>query len=780
MKHFEEILSTLGASNVKSLEDTGEWNFWKAEFSTPVGVSEGYYLYLKHKCPLKESSPRNQQKWRELSGQKDYEVIVTPSSELSKDLEKTRKTFRGKSIQTTQQILLNNFLKNMNQRPFSNTNEYFIDPSIELENEKSQNDATKFLSQWITGRSSTEKNSSLSVLTANGGVGKTTLSRELCKKIFESKTNVIPILIESDQWKEFSQARFTLDHLWDLALSKRFENSSRILANKTALKVLINEGIFVVIFDGFDELCLNQSLNIRAKELINDLHQMLESEEEGNNAKILLTTRETYWETISDEIDSSKIEIFKLKGFDNDQRKKYFSNRLKTENEVSIAQRIAKQISGGVYEGVKKSDKNEERFSGVPFILDLIAEFVSNNIEENINPYDVDPFKSFLEDVCRRESRRQSLDLTPAQQFEVFEELFRAFKNGFTKGDIEYHLQILCGVNSMEVVNGFTNHVFLKRITADKFEPKYEVLRVYFVARFLAYNLANVVNRGHRAEISETLADNYTGKTQLIEWLVLQLKQFEGNVIESAIRHAIEILNHVENKENKSKASQAIFHIITELIPDNDKKEKTENLLKYYGHAKKTEVKNAVFSGSVKSYDFRSLTFNFCDFINVEFKNCNFDESTKFINCKFNGVIDFINCHDAGKISLSEDCSFSKESEIALNKIRQLSSRDDLIRHFAEDALLRALKRFKGDFGFSDIQYRNRNSGFKKGNPCNEKIWDVLIKNEIIEKHPISNVDEGGIHISKDKVIRKEIMSYLDNGVIGKNLKRVVSDLLSN
>ena len=143
-----------------------------------------------------------------------------------------------------------------------------------------------------------------------------------------------------------------MDVLWDLAISRRFEQAGRLLSNKTALRVLIQEGLFVVVFDGFDELCVNPSCAYQPQDVLNELQDMLTSEDDIVHARILLTSRETFWDSISDEIDTDKIEVFRLKGFDNDQIKQYFHARLPDATERDLALRLAKQVSGGIYENV--------------------------------------------------------------------------------------------------------------------------------------------------------------------------------------------------------------------------------------------------------------------------------------------------------------------------------------------------------------------------------------------------------------------------------------------
>lgn len=780
MKHFHEILLTLGATDIQLLRESGDWDFWRAEYHTPISSIHGYYLYLKYKCPQKEASPQNLQNWKSLSKREGYELVVTPRSTLAQNSSNTRKLFEAKNIRTSKQLLLDNFLKDLTWKPVG-VEEYFIDPDIALEDGRTEHGATEFLRAWMVGTVQTAKATPLSILCANGGVGKTTVSRVLCDKIRKHDSSAIPLLIESDQWRHLIQSTITLDALWDLAISRRFEQASRLLSNETALRVLIQEGLFVVVFDGFDELCVNPSCAYRPQDVLNELLNMLTPEDDVVQARILLTTRETFWDSIKEEINTDKLEIFRLKGFDNDQRKRYFSVRLSDPVERDIALRLSKQVSGGLYENIPPEDLNEERPSGVPFILDLIAHYVHDYPEANANPYKVDPLESLLEDICRRENNRQSLDINPKLQLLLFEELFREFPGGVSIEELKLYLEVVCNVSDQGVMQRFTNHAFLVRFQNDTYVPRYEVLRVYFVARFLAHGLATVSKKSERSKIARLLAENSTGKTQVIDWLLKQLKKLDETKLLEAVGHAMDIINDEDNREVHRSSSMALFHLVKNLITTSDKKERTVELSRYFRARSNNAVlvfSSICMTGLIKSFDLADCTFIGCSFIDAEFKNCRFTKTTNFKNCSFDGVLVFDNCDGPNEIN-SADCTFSKEAEYSINSIRNLGTSSQIKRSFAEDALSRALKKFRGDYGFMSIQYRHRISGFKSGNPYNKTIWDVLIKQSIIERHVISNVDDGGLNIAEDKDLRREILNYQDNAILGHRLGAVIDDLIS-
>ena len=782
MKHFNEILSTLGATNIECLDDTPEWSFWRTTYRTPVANVNGSYLYLKHKCPLKEATPENLAKWSTLSKNEGYIAIVTPRSPLTDNIPNTKKAFGSSAIYTSKQLIMENFLKDFHAKPIQ-PQDYFVDPSLELETGETIQKATAFLSDWISGATNKSlKNTSVAVLVADGGVGKTTVSRVLCCDLNKKDPNTIPLLIESDQWRNLLQTTMTMDMVWDLAVSRRFEHAGRLLANGTALRVLVREGLFAVIFDGFDELCVAPGSQLKPCDVINELLQMVTPEDEVRQARIILTTRQTYWNSVADELDLSKLEVFRLKGFDNEQRKRYFSVRLKAQEERDLAFRISKQIGGGIYDSIPKEDANEDRPSGVPFILDLIAQYVYGNKDVDLNPYIADPLESLLIDVCKRENRRQTLGIDPLKQFEVFEELFREFQNMFTVEDLKLFLECIADVSDISIVQRFTNHVFLVRQAGDLFGPKYEVLRVYFIARFLAHGLGDPTKLKSRNVIARLLAENRTGKTQVIDWLKDQLKRFPEEQRIAAIHHAIDIINDKENRDVWKSSSVGLYHLVTKLMTEQNKSGRMQQLASFMKASRQNSddifFTKVAFSGIIRALDLSEVTFTNCFFDNVEFKNCVFSKNTNFRGCTFEGTLEFSSCENIKDILVC-DAILSREAEYSLDSVKKTGVKVETRITFAEDALMRALRKFKGDFGFESIQFRHRSSGFKAGNPYNEKIWESLEHFHIIEYHRISNVEGGGINLTSDKEVRRETAFFYDNGVLGRTLQRVVDELIN-
>ena len=779
MPQFKDILETLGFDPIQLLRDDDTWNMWRAVYPTPAQDLEVFYLYLKSKCRQGEATDANKRYWRDQSQGKGYTLVIPPSSGLARDPHDTKWRFSASHVKTTRQFLLDTLNRDLRWTPVEDE-EFFIDPSImKLDDRTVFDDATSHMLKWLAGN-----DSSIAVLIAPGGVGKTTLARHVCTRFRGQDPDVYPVLIESQQWQP---GHLTMDTVWDAALSMRFRGGSRLQNNEIARRVLIREGLLVVIFDGFDELCLRPDGAMSPKVIIDELVELAapKDQEANSQARILLTARETFWESIQDDIDTSRLEVFRLREFSVKKQKMYFGRRLKDAGERDIAFRLSKQISSGVYGHY--GDQNADRLSGVPFILDLIARYVHKNDEPELNPYMTDPFAGFLEQVCRRENVRQQLDIDASRQFKFFEELFRAYPESVSFRDLKDYLTILCDVSEDDVARRFTGHVFLATLSTEKndkeeqrYGPHYEVISVYFLARFLALSLVELTNgRASQKAILDLLAMSSTGKTQVVDLLAEQLRQQDETKLLKAMHHARRMIGDEKRDDVRRRSGMTLFHLAQKLLSNTgDKVERTRQLVKLLSSDGDADLTDVTLAGQLRAYDLRNTVFRRCEFVDVTFKNCSFSLATTFEECSFVGGVEFASCKGTSEIQMS-NATCSPRAEYAIARVRNASVAEETKRHLAEDALRRALRQLRGRHGFSTIKYNNR-SRFKSGEPYNEDVWSVLEEYRVIERHKISGVVDGGVNVRDDADLRRDIRAFLDNDVVDGALAQVVAALIGS
>ena len=387
-----------------------------------------------------------------------------------------------------------------------------------------------------------------------------------------------------------------------------------------------------------------------------------------------------------------------------------------------------------------------------------------------------------MEGICRRENVRQRLEIDPYKQLELFEELFREYEDKISLSDLEIFAEVLCNIRDKDTISRLTNHVFFVNAGPSLLAARYEVLRVYFVARFLSNRLTNVSSIESRDKVAKLLAAQSAGHTEVIESLVKQLQRHPRPRLLDAMKQAYEIVGEHAVSSARLAASMALSHIGIALIEgQKTKADRTQEFAALFGFTPQNDnliFRNIAFGGNVSNLDISKVKFHNCTFSNITFSKCKFSTETSFIDSEFIGSLSFINCESSGDIKLADGCVLSKEAEYEFSVIHNGAARREVRISLAEDAAIRALRRFKTEFGFVASQARRMANGFQPGNPYNERVWDSLISGGIVEKHRIAGVTEGGLNIVASKEIRKEVSDFLDNGVLGGVLRGVITSIV--
>ncbi len=542
------------------------------------------------------------------------------------------------------------------------------------------------------------------------------------------------------------------------------------LTNQKLFQLLVREQLLIPIFDGFDELCLHPNSHYNPTTLITELLELVGD----TGARIFITTRETFWETYGIGNAGGKIKRINLQGFSNDQRKRFFTKRLKSAEDRDIANRVAREVGERVYEGdVSRKELQADRASGVPLLLELVALYVDGNPSATFAPTSRDPLGPLLERMCERENVRQQLNIGPARQMQIFEELFRDSSDDISRSDLAFYVQYTVPNVTKDVLLRFESHAFFS--PGNDVKARFESLKVYFIARWLENRLEEAVEKPvSDSSITELLEKSASGDTDVFDFLVDRFFSMDRQTARAAITHAVQM---ARSRPRSDGAVSALFHLAQRLAHriESSKIDRTSLLFDYLGIA--SPVKQLSIIGQVSSLDLSGINFANCYYKDVEFHNCNFNDLTHFSECRFEGSLAFINCRLPGNANLSK-CELSEDAEQEWDRQAGRASRSAITEKSAKDALRDILRRFIGPFGFSTIKDADRSSGIIKRNPCGEVAWDELISARIVERHPISGVPAGGLHISEDSEVRHEVRSFLDNAALGPRLQRVIEAVL--
>ncbi len=320
----------------------------------------------------------------------------------------------------------------------------FIDQSL-IANDVEQKDLGPAF-DYLKKKLEEDQQSTANVIIAPGGTGKTTLCSNLAK-FYQKDSQLIPIFIESEEMKKSSdllarkQVKSVFD-LYDAYSSVCINQEDEYVFNKVTFEVSILTGKLILIIDGLDELIplFQEGFDVDSfLKSIDDLNK------EMNSSKIIITSRN---DVISDNLVSvySNISKFLLLGFDEVTCQKYLEKRFgKYENR----EKMIRVVQSNVRPLISK-DENERV---LPFIVDLLSSIVEDsqgvdslNLELSFEDKDYESNAELTDylvyAILRRESVRQSIDITINEVLDVFLELAISHTDEFPVKDLENIIEV--------------------------------------------------------------------------------------------------------------------------------------------------------------------------------------------------------------------------------------------------------------------------------------------------------------------------------------------------
>jgi hypothetical protein len=228
---------------------------------------------LSHDCPISEASAPNLALWRDLASRGAYTLIVTKRSRHATNLPKAARDFKARWATTARTLLFEHVVESLYPSSIQvEETPYFIEPDITLPGQAPRPSLNYLVEHLLRGQAEGEKLISADILVAPAGLGKTTLSRALARRLLSSNREVIPILVESAQWQNL--INLTLPNVLNAALLQLIPEGGR-LTNARLFQVLVREQLLIPIFDGFDELCSHPNSTYNPATLIAELVELV-------------------------------------------------------------------------------------------------------------------------------------------------------------------------------------------------------------------------------------------------------------------------------------------------------------------------------------------------------------------------------------------------------------------------------------------------------------------------------------------------------------------------
>jgi NACHT domain len=680
---------------------------------------------------------------------------------------------------------LDNYLKKVSALVFNN----YVDPQIEVAETfkvgaSGVNPVLRFL---LSPRMSSELFArEIGVLFAEPGQGKTFMTRYLASEI--SKKKKIPLYVHSEQWSrmqtdEISSLYKTLIHSF-----KYFESPIGWTdgAEEDFVKVALKAGLFVVIFDGFDEYVLSNHGDVDAIETITALQDV--AEETG--APILLTTRTSFWESeINQNPRNKDISLpvkFEIRPFDEGKARSYFTQRLKNKIDQDVAgelfMELKKRIAGGI------------DFVGRGFFLFLIADLVERGFSlKSINLTNKTSLQWVMEELCERERTRQKVVLSAGEQIAAFREFAACVLEGLTSNTETLRLAIqgVATLSEAEIEASLSStgklkdHPLIRRGIRDTWDFTQEQVRVTLLAQRLLeladpqhtkidplrhFLVASGSDSNLQAEIATSVVNH------LVETLGAQRAQLR---LKEIVRTVFQVSNpgiHTAKVDGVSSfGTMLALMVVNKLLPSGSQhKERTQTLVNLLPNGL---FESLSFSGTVARFDFSGIHFQNCTFNNLNWANCKFDSSTKYSSCRFQGGM-ALSCGGYGLATWATDCTYDDDARALIDTETVRAGKR---RYGTED--LRSdvqliLRKFvpKESLGTKSISEKYLLSG-QISSSVHAKEIAAAFKKTILDPHEISGAESKGLHVKEEA--RDAVIYWAANGVFTGALATLFDDLIA-
>lgn len=780
---IETVLRATGLRTVKVVADEALYSARVIAFSTPFGEEKRAVLYLQSAAGMPQlrdirANVQLLHKEHPIS-----EILVPRSSKLAGDRAGIQRELRLPQVPVrTLHELLETSLRKVASDTDDQIPSVFLDPSIhisagELPAADPGHKALVALEEWAGSAASPSR---LGVLLAAGGVGKTTVSAALCKSLrAKGKT---PVLVTADRWARLSNiVDISLWDIWNAAL----QHEGLSVPDMDTFDTYVKAGILFPILDGFDELCSQRSDKFEPGDLIEALLGLL-AEEEG---RILITTRDAYWNEYVPEETRSGLWVSQLLPFNKQQVMKYFEKsflpqaRPDYDRAVEIVSTLQKAIPVDDGPGWRKSPL------GVPAVVNLIREAAraepsqSTAIKFSRADRPVDAVEEIITFVCERERVRRLIHAPSDRQKVLFTELATDLEEPFTREDIltwrSVHLPELDSYPAE--ADAVPSHFLLSFDGAKRYRFRFALAAEFFAARWLADLIVaksqpsaeSVAKAGRLLDRHSSTADTFLEKVAefLIREPVLQVER-GFPILFSAITQRDRVAGV------SAKAQSALVHLAlsfaTSRSPSGPKLERTEALLRLLG-VTNAEIRDLRVEGLLSGLDLSAVSLVRCAFKNAGFIRCRFAPNRAFEECIFEGSLLFQGCEGLRRDSFV-GCRFSSEATAAIQQAVGAQGVFAVSEVQLRDGLREAFRQMGAPSRFHPIDELTRRRGKLAASVIGEAVWDALLESGTVQATDIGRGKDRGL-FSIDREAAGAVVQFMNSGLAIESVGRALDSL---
>lgn len=638
---------------------------------------------------------------------------------------------------------------------FPNTNNFIDNNVIDKSNNRDSLKATRVIKDWFL-----EDDSPIIVLTGMGGVGKTTLTKYFLNSTLKDQAQ------NQDKYVLFLDSSTLIDKLKTTNIKSIYDlykadsNGQRLLTEEL-FRLSIDNGSFIIILDGLDEIISRMKENFDINSFFNKIY----TDYCFNSAKtkIVITCRDSIWdETVaqSESIKELAIKNILLEPFDEKQAKEFFKSCFKLNDKL---QNKAFNLVNSLI-----SKSNDSVYN--PFILDTISEIINDNEQVNIEDL-------FYQDT----SVMKKLCLSTSSQTDYL--IYAVCKREEKKLEIPFENQIkllcrMCKYDSStnlsfinlieEVTNIKPSDTLLSLLKAhpfifeknEKVDLRYDFLRDFFTVILMAQSI----------EQEEIIDRNIL---LILEKKIGYLNSFSKDVAKRTFSESEKIcINMINNIEYLSKNKEEHFDafisslfltylsILNKNSQLNTQNDLQEALVSIFGNTKNT-IEHLCLCNINKPHGKPRLEFDFSD---LKFDDFHIKNYSEFYNCKFNegtlfksGEIELLDNpnvrHNLKDSNFSDKVIFLGNTKNILENIKLHNEDRDRAR---ENNFKKFIKCFYAGGRFQSKKVAEIKA--KHGN-----ILAKMVDQEVILLHKESKLNEDEYKINPIYV--NDLAKYLDSSI---------------
>ncbi|PUB84862.1 MAG: hypothetical protein DBP02_07625 [gamma proteobacterium symbiont of Ctena orbiculata] len=788
---FTEIVSLLNHSRTTKLDpeptkrSKGNWELYQGEYKVHLSTLTFNVLYLHSHATAESIKQARAQAFQPGVTQVVYAPSLDQRRQTHHEILKPEADTRFWTTKEYLASILREELDAYRERISQLEPKFYTEPPVRVPagvNRKIPNPLYSLLTDPDFG--SLRDSGRLGIMLAEPGQGKTYMSQYLVAKLTGLKKDIIPIYIDSNQWRSMSVDDLT--SIWKtIAHSFRYFDTPigwiegcEDLFIKTTLKA----GLFRIVFDGFDEYVLRNHGRVQAGDAIQALLELVNA----TGARIVVTSRTTFWESeirtteVDDELSSDKsASIFVIEPFERNHAENYFKNRLKGND-----QKIKTALE--IFTGLRV---HGESFVGRGFVLNLIADLVSRNPTIRPDVGKQSPIQWLMTAICEREQLRQELPINSEQQLKVL----RIFISDVVQGNpnntetLDYAISEVASnldTDTRELcIAKLSPHPLINK-TSD--QDEWVIPQEQIKVALLSEHLVSLVGEG---EINPLLsafcknADIGSSLTNDLAAMILEITSIDSPMDEKIQKFRIiiesflscdEKARHISERVNAIKilAVLVALKVVDKFVKKgSSREERSEFLIDMFPH---NRFMHLPFSGTIASMDLCGIEFESCRFDHVRWASCKFDQDSKFTNCHFIGGSES-NCEGFGDAQWINPTS-DEEGRSLIGSAQIKAGKKQYTENDLKSDIQSVISRFigKGGMGFKSMTNRNIKTGTIKFSKHADLIIEEL-KKRVLEEHHISGSSEQGYGVSEEA--RDCVRFFADNNVFTGNLQEVYERL---